>query len=226
MERLDEVKMLISVGTSYEAANLQPLLAPDSCEDIMGDELIDVRRITTGHRGNIPIAILEPTFRGPMPQYAAMRETLNRCLKAQQFYKTGGMAGAYDHGDIIVAAEATPEGTVVEDRVQDTVWVTRPGFPGLALKNAAFESPQPTRQVTLVTGAQLITAALPRPYEIEASGFLTALDRHGAFKEKNEIGIVGVITENFTDVRLKKKATRECFSDLRSFWGFFLDKLQ
>ena len=139
------IKMLISVGTSYEAANLRSLLAPDSCEDIMGDELIDVRRITTGHHGNIPIAILEPTFRGPMPQYAAMRETLNRCPKAQQFYKTGGMAGAYDHGDIIVAAEAMPEGTVVEDHVQDTVWDTRPGFPGLALKNAAFESPQPTR---------------------------------------------------------------------------------
>ena len=99
------IKMLISVGTSYEAANLRSLLAPDSCEDIMGDELIDVRRITTGHHGNIPITILEPTFRGPMPQYAAMRETLNRCPKAQQFYKTGGMAGAYDHGDIIIAAE-------------------------------------------------------------------------------------------------------------------------
>ena len=77
----------------------------------------------------------------------------------------------------------------------------------------------------LVNGAQLITESLPRPYEIEASGFLTALDRHGTFKEKNQIGIVGVITDNF-DVHLKKKATRECFSDLTSFWGFFLEKLQ
>ena len=67
------------------------------------------------------------------------------------------MAGTYDHGDIIVAAEAVTDRAVVEDRVQDTVWNTRPGFPGLTLKNVAFESPQPTRQVILVTGAQLIT---------------------------------------------------------------------
>ena len=109
--------------------------------------------------------------------------------------------------------------------MEDKVWDTRPGFPGLALKNVAYKSPQTTRQVPLVTGAELITEDLPRPYEIEASGFLKALDRFGAFKEKNQIGIVGVITQDF-DVGRKKKATSECFSDLKSFWRFFLEELQ
>ena len=84
----------------------------------------------------------------------------------------------------IIAAEAVIDRSVVEDRVQDTDWNTRPGFPGLTLKNVAFESPQPTRQVTLVTGAQLITESLPRPYEIEASGFLTALETHDFVLQK------------------------------------------
>ena len=44
----------------------------------------------------------------------------------------------------IIAAEAVIDRAVVEDRVQDTVWNTRPGFPGLTLKNVAFESPQPS----------------------------------------------------------------------------------
>ena len=33
-----------------------------------------------------------PTLRGPLLQYADMRETLNRCPSAEHFYKTGGMA--------------------------------------------------------------------------------------------------------------------------------------
>ena len=111
-----------------------------------------------------------------------MRETLNRCPNPEHFYKTGGMAGTWRH--YIIAAEAVIDRSVVEDRVQDTDWNTRPGFPGLTLKNVAFESPQPTRQVTLVTGAQLITESLPRPYEIEASGFLTALETHDFVLQK------------------------------------------
>ena len=110
LERLDQVKMLISVGTNYEANHMKELLT--DCEDIIGENLIDVRRIITGRSGMIPIAILEPTSRGPSPQYGAMRLTLDQCPNAEHFYKTGGMVGRYDHGDIIVAAEAA-DGEVV-----------------------------------------------------------------------------------------------------------------
>ena len=103
-----------------------------------------------------------------------MRETLNRCPNAKHFYKTGGMAGTYDHGDIIVAAEAVTDRAVVEDQVQDTVWNTRPGFLALALKNVAFESP-------------------PANSPSHNCHWGSA---HHRIKEKNQIGIVGVITEN------------------------------
>ena len=42
-ERMEQIKMLISVGTTYEAGNLQELLT--SRQEVMGDELIDVAQI-------------------------------------------------------------------------------------------------------------------------------------------------------------------------------------
>ena len=152
-ERLEEIKIVISIGTTFEAKNLQEILA--SREDIMGDDLIDVRRIVTGRSGNLPIAILEPTTRGPIPQYAAMRETLNRCSKADHFYKSGGMAGPFNMGVIIVAGEGQ-DGVLVDDRVLDKLWMTCPGFPGSYLRQAAFQARQPTEQKTVSTGVELI----------------------------------------------------------------------
>ena len=86
-----------------------------------------------------------------------------------------------------------------------------PGFPGPDLRQAA--------------GAKLIENVSPKPYEIKLSGFLTALERHGDLTEKNQIGVIGVISDNF-DIPLKKKSTPACFQDLISFWKFFLGKLQ
>ena len=126
------------------------------------------------------------------------------------------MAGAFDMGDVIVAAEGQDR-VVVEDTVLDKLWKTHPAFPGPDLRQVAFQARQPTRQMTLSTGAKLIEN--PNPYEIELSGFLTA------FTEKNQIGVIGVISDNF-NLCLKKKSRPECFQDLISFWRFFLGKLQ
>ena len=222
-ERLEEIKIVISVGTTFEALNIQEILS--SREDVMVDNLVDVRRIVTGHSGNLPIALLEPTTRGQFPQYAAMRLTLNLCPNADHFYKTGGMAGPMDMGDIIVAEE-DGDGVLVDDVFMDKQWKTHPGFPGADLRQAAFQAAQPTRRETLSTGPDLIRRLTSsKPYEIELSGWLTALDRHGAFAEKNHIGVIGVISENF-DMRLKKMEQPECFQKLISFWRFFLEKLQ
>ena len=59
-------------------------------------------------------------------------------------------------------------------------------------------------QTPISTGAKLITKTSSLPYEIELSGFLSALERHKAFNEKNQIGFVGVITNNF-GINLRKK---------------------
>ena len=64
------------------------------------------------------------------------------------------------------------------------------------LRQAAHESSQTVKKATLSTGPEL-TDWSETPYEMEASGFLTALERRGAFSEKNQIGLVGVISDNF-----------------------------
>ena len=114
------------------------------------------------------------------------------------------MAGSFDIGDVIVAVEGQ-DGVVVDDGVLVKLWKTRPRFPG---PETAFQTRQPTRQLTLSTGAELIKNVSQKPYEIELSGFLTAQERHGAFTEKNQIGVIGVISDNF-DIRLKKKSKPE-----------------
>ena len=212
---------MISVGTAFEAKQLEELFG--SRDSFRGD-LIDVQRIVTGlSDGGIPMALLEPTTRGPLPQYAAMRELLKLCPDAVHFYKTGGFAGTFHMGQLIVAGEA--EGVVVEDTVLGKQWKPKPGFPGPSLRQVAYETTQPLTQTTITTGAELIWKTCPQPYEIEASGFLNALERHGAFNEKNQIGIVGVVTDNF-DINLKKKSVPECFQDLLDFWKFFLNRLE
>ena len=156
-ERLEHIKIVISVGTTFEAENLQEILT--SREDVMGDDLIDVRQIVTGRSGNLPIAILLPTDRGQMPQYAAMREILNRCPNATHFFKSGGFGGPYDMGDIIVAAEGQ-NGVLVEDQVLDKVWKRAPGFPGPDLRQAAFEASQPTLSFGYPMTVSLVTLSL------------------------------------------------------------------
>ena len=222
-ERLDQTKIVISVGTTFEAEKHQELLK--YCEVDLAEDLIDVRRIITGCFGNLAIAILEPSTRGPIPQYAAMREILKRCHKADHFYKSGGMAGTFDMGDIIVAGEGE-DGVVVEDLVLGKKWMPLPGFPGPQLRQVAFEVDQSVIQKTISTGAELTKKVSTNPYEIEASGFLTALERHGAINENSQFGIVGVISDNSGTTSLKKKSPIECFEDLIKFWKYFLEKLE
>lgn len=222
-ERLGRVKLVISVGTAFEANQLEELFR--SRDSFRGD-LIDVQRIVTGlSDGGIPMALLEPTTRGPLPQYAAMRELLKLCPDAVHFYKSGGFAGTFHMGELIVAGEGEVGGIVVEDTVLGKQWKPQPGFPGPSLRQAAYATMQHLTQTTITTGAELISKTCPQPYEIEASGFLNALERHGAFNEKNQIGIVGVVTDNF-NINLKKKSAPECFQDLLDFWKFFLNRLE
>ena len=170
-------------------------------------------------------ALLEPTTRGPLPQYAAMRELLKMCPDAIHFYKSGGFAGTFHMGQLIVAGKAEGCGIVVEDTVLGKQWKQHGGFPGPNLRQAAYATTQPLTQTAIKTGSELISKTCPQPYEIEASGFLTALERHGAFNEKNQIGIVGVVTDNF-NINLKKKSVPECFQDVLDFWKFFLNRLE
>ena len=128
-ERLEHIKIVISVGSTFEAENLQEILT--SREDVMGDDLIDVRRIVTGRSGNLPIAILEPTTRGPMLQYAAMRETLNRFPNADHFYESGGIAGSRARSIWETSSWLWKDKTewwwMKDDGVLDKLWKTRPG---------------------------------------------------------------------------------------------------
>ena len=222
-ERLGHVKLIITCGTAFEASNLEELF--HSSDSLRGDSLTDVQRIVTGLSvGGIPMALLEPTTKGPYPQYAAMRELLKLCPNAVHIYKSGGFAGTYDMGEIIVAVEDKDSGIIVEDHVMKKKWGARLGFPGPMLRQAAYETPKPLARTAIETGADLISETVPLPYEIESSGFLCALERHGAFNEKTQIGIVGVVTHNY-NIELGKKTPAECFQDLIEFWKFFLNRL-
>ncbi len=225
-ERLSEIKVIITVGTTFEADKMRAVLKYPA--EVSGDQvnLLDVKRIITGLSENLQhcIALVEPTTRGQKPQYMAVRLTLLKCPDAIHLYKTGGVAASLDCGDIIVAAEGDGE-LVVDDFYEDKKWTVPPGFPGSELKQASFASQLPTTRTPISTGPKLVTHAHRFPYEMEMSGFLEALSRHGALKERNQIGFVGVVTENFGNDDLTQRSTSDCLEDLASFWNFFLERL-
>ena len=188
--------------------------------------LFDVRRIVTGlsENGKHGIALVEPSTRGQNPQYLAMRLTLAQCPNAAHFYKTGGMEAPLDCGHIVVAEE-NKEGVIVDDFVKGQKWGPQPGFPGAELRQATFASEHTTLLTPICTGPRLTRTAFRFPYEMEMSGFLDALSRHGVFNERNQIGCVGVVTDNFHNTDLAKKPPVACMEDLASFWRNFLENL-
>ena len=223
-EQLERLVILISLGTNHECTEMTKILTKPkeftATSTGLGREFLDVKRIVTGRFENLAIGIIEPTARGQYRQYAAVRTAYRHCPNVREIYKTGGLAGPYDEGEIVVASET--EGVVVYDQVLGRDWGFRPGFPGTRLKNASFT--QNARRVAMATGPNLIHELTSKPYEIELSGFLKALENDGAFNDWNEIGAVGVVTENFGAVGLAQKDGDECFEDLRRFWTQFLTR--
>ncbi len=96
-------------------------------------------------------------------------------------------------------------------------WVSRP--------EAAFASPFLTKQTSISTGPKLVTRPQPLPYKIEASGFLSAIDRYGGLTEKNQVGLVGVVADN-VGVALGRKPVPECMQILVFSGEFFLARLE
>jgi len=59
-ERLEHIRIVISVGTTIEAKHLQEILM--SREDVIGDDLIDVQRIITGTATALTAALSCQTY--------------------------------------------------------------------------------------------------------------------------------------------------------------------
>ena len=112
---------------------------------------------------------------------------------------------------------------MVEDKVRDKNWLRKTGFPSRPMRKFMFETELPTHQTLIVTGPHpLDEATVSKPFECEASGFLSALEDHGTSGERIHISIVGVVADNWGNRDLKKLKYGSCLDQLCRFWkGYF-----
>ena len=153
-----------------------------------------------------------------------MRCLLPYCKEARHFYKTGGMAASAHCGTIVVVAEGQ-NGLVIDDYTESKAWKVAPGFPGNDLQQASFSYEKEIYRTPICTGGKLVDNAQPLPYEMEMSGFMTALERHGAFVDTKRIGFVGVVTSNFENPMLSQGSNPDSMDILAQFWKYFLNSL-
>ena len=232
LERLSSADVIISVGTKFEANSLTPKILHQPVE-LDGNQmdsmhLMDIEEVVCGisENGRKGVALVQPTTRGQFPQYGAMSTLYPYCKGARHFYKTGGMAASAHCGTLVVAAEGQ-DGLVIDDYTESPskAWKVAPGFPGNDLQQASFSYGPEIFRTPICTGGNLVDKAQPLPYEIEMSGFMTALQRRGAFVDTNRIGFVGVVTSNFENSQLSQGKNPDSMDILAQFWKYFLNSL-
>ena len=132
LERLLSGDIIISVGTKFEADSLTTKILHQPVEvDVNSMHLVDIEKVVCGisENGRKGVILVQPSTRGQLPQYGALRTLLPYCSKARHFYKMGGMAASAPCGTLIVAAEGE-NGIVIYDYAENKVWKVAPGFPG------------------------------------------------------------------------------------------------
>jgi len=214
---------LIAVSTAFEMANIKTIMRHAKAVQV-GDP--DVKSILVGFDEDFKTSfgLLQPSDVGSYAMLLAMKTVLIELPEVTSCFKTGGCAALANAGTIIVT-QADMAGNVVHDQYLDKEWKTAPGFPSSQLIQASH-SAAATKELQvsrspMITGPKMASHPTERPYELEASGFLTACQRQGILRAGCDIGIASVVTDTFREPAYSTKSPVACMENLCHFWKIY-----